>query len=124
MVKFFICDTCGNFIELIKDKGGPLNCCGKSMTLLEANTVEASTEKHLPEVTQTENGIKVKVGSVPHPMEEKHYIEFIYIKTEKGGQLIKLEAGDAPEAVFCLINDKPVEVYEYCNLHGLWKVAL
>jgi len=94
------------------------------MTHLEPNTVEASHEKHLPHVTKTENGIRVAVGSVLHPMAEEHYIDFIYVKTERGGQLTGLAIGDSPEAVFSFVGDKPVEVYAYCNLHGLWKVDL
>jgi len=110
---------------MVTDKGTPLSCCGSQMIQLEANTVEASTEKHLPDVKQTENGLSVKVGSVLHPMEEAHYIDFIYVETNRGGQIVKLAVGDSPEAEFCFAaNEKPVAVYEYCNLHGLWKVEL
>lgn len=124
MAKFLICNTCGNIVGVIKDKGVPMSCCAKKMEELVANTVEASYEKHLPEVTKTANGIKVKVGSVLHPMIEEHYIDFIYVETEKGGQRVKLAIGDSPEAEFCFINDKPLAVYEYCNLHGLWKTEI
>jgi len=125
MEKFFICKECGNMIAMVQDKGGPLTCCGKEMTLLAANTTDAATEKHVPVVEKTESGINVKVGSVLHPMEEAHYIQFIYIKTEKGGQFAKLKAGASPEADFCLAaGDKALEVYEYCNLHGLWKTEV
>jgi len=123
MTKFYICSICGNIVELVKNKGGSLLCCNKSMTYLEPNTVEASQEKHLPDVTVTENGLSVKVGSVLHPMTQEHYIDFIYVKTERGGQRIDLTISDSPEAEFCLA-DKPVEVYAYCNLHGMWKVTL
>ena len=121
--KFMICGLCGNIVGMVKDKGGPLSCCGKSMTQLMPNTVEASQEKHLPEVTKTSDGISVKVGSVPHPMEESHLVEFIYVKSAKGAQRVNFKAGDAPEAEFCCI-DLPAEVYEYCNLHGLWKTEV
>jgi len=124
MAKFFICKICGNIVGMIKDKGGPLGCCGSSMTHLVPNTVDASQEKHLPDVTKTENGICVKVGSVLHPMTEEHYIDFIYVKTERGGQRVELAVGESPEAEFCFAKDKGVEVYAYCNLHGLWKVEL
>ncbi|MCL2566139.1 MAG: desulfoferrodoxin [Defluviitaleaceae bacterium] len=124
MAKFLICNLCGNIVGMVKEGGGTLSCCNQNMNNLVANTVEASTEKHLPEVTKTENGVKVQVGSVLHPMEEAHYIDFIYVKTDKGGHRAALKPGDAPEAEFCFVNEKPLEVYEYCNLHGLWKVEL
>ena len=122
MAKFLVCEICGNIVGLIKDKGGPLSCCGKSMTQLVPNIVEASQEKHIPDVTKTEKGIKVQVGSVLHPMLEEHYIDFIYVKTDKGGQRVALNIGQSPEAEFCFDGEKPEEVYAYCNLHGLWKV--
>lgn len=121
-MKFLVCEGCGNIVGMIKDKGGTLNCCANTMVLLEPNTVEASQEKHLPDVTKTENGIKVQVGSVLHPMLEEHYIDFIYVKTDNGGQRVALNIGQSPEAEFCFDGDKPLEVYAYCNLHGLWKV--
>jgi len=121
MVKFKICKVCGNFAAMIHNKGGQMTCCGQNMTELIANTVEASQEKHLPAVTKTDQGIKVQVGSVLHPMESAHYIDFIYVKTEKGAQRKGLAVGESPEAEFCFVDDKPVEVYAYCNLHGLWK---
>jgi len=124
MAKFFICSICGNIVGLIKDNGGPLACCGQAMTYLEPNTVEASQEKHLPEVTKSESGVSVKVGSVLHPMEEAHYIDFIYAKTDKGGHRVELAIGDTPEATFCFAGEAPLEVYAYCNLHGLWKTQI
>ena len=123
MTKFFICKTCGNIIMLVNDNGGPLACCGTDMTYLEPNTVEASTEKHLPDITKTDNGLIIKVGSVLHPMEIAHYIDFIYVKTENGGHLINLKIGDDPEVEINLENDEPIEVYAYCNLHGMWKTV-
>ena len=124
MTKFFICNVCGNIIELVKDKGDPLMCCNTPMTFLEPNTVEASTEKHIPFVTKTDKGIKIQVGSVMHPQEEAHYIDFIYVKTAKGGTRIDLPIGVAPEAEYCFGNGEALEVYAYCNLHGLWKVTI
>jgi len=98
-------------------------CCGQKMSELVPNTVEASTEKHMPVVTDCECCLCVDVGSVPHPMEEGHYIEFIYVKTVQGGQRKCLKPGMEPKRKFSLIDeDKAESVYAYCNLHGLWKV--
>ena len=122
--KFFICKHCKNLIGLIENKGVPIVCCGDNMTELIPNTVDASGEKHLPEVTASGDNIKVQVGSVPHPMVEEHYIHFIYVETERGGQRKCLKPGDQPSTEFSFVNDKPVAVYEYCNLHGLWKTQM
>ena len=124
MAKFYICESCGNIVGMVKDKGGKLVCCGKNMTYLEPNTVEASQEKHLPAVEKTEKGISVKVGSVLHPMTEEHYIDFIYVRTDNGGQRVELNVGDSPEAEICLCEGEAAEVYAYCNLHGVWKVEV
>lgn len=119
--KFYICKHCGNMIGMIKSSGVNVVCCGDSMTELKPNTVEASQEKHLPVVTVEGNSVKVKVGSVEHPMTEEHHIAWIYLETEQGGQRKKLAVGSKPEAEFALAGgDKVVGVYEYCNLHGLW----
>ena len=122
--KFFRCDHCGNLSGLISDMGVPLVCCGQKMTELVPNTAEASTEKHLPSVTASVNSIGVQVGSVPHPMEEGHRIEFVFVETEKGGQRKRLSTGAEPKCDFCFSDDKPVAVYAYCNLHGLWKTEV
>jgi len=121
---FFSCNRCGNIAVLVVVKGGVLVCCGENMHELVPNIVEASQEKHLPAVEKTDTGIKVKVGSVLHPMQEDHFIDFIYVKTERGGQRIKLDIGDSPEAEFLFANDKPTEVYAYCNLHGMWRTEI
>ena len=119
--KFYICKHCGNMIGMIKSSGVNVVCCGDPMTELTPNTVEASQEKHLPVVTIEGNIVKVKVGSVEHPMTEEHHIAWIYLETEQGGQRKKLAVGSKPEAEFALAGgDKVVGVYEYCNLHGLW----
>lgn len=119
--KFYICKHCGNMIGMIKSSGVNVVCCGDPMTELKPNTVEASQEKHLPVVTVEGNIVKVKVGSVEHPMTEEHHISWIYLETEQGGQRKKLAVGSKPEAEFALAGgDKVVGVYEYCNLHGLW----
>ena len=122
--KFYLCEKCKNLVALLAEGGGTLVCCGQDMTLLTANTEEASTEKHIPDVTATANGIEVQIGSVIHPMEEAHHIQFIYVETDKGGQLRQLKVGETPKATFTFADEKPIAVYEYCNLHGLWKVEL
>lgn len=122
-VKFFKCNHCGNVIMKVVDSKVPVVCCGEKMVELTANTEEASVEKHLPVATKTDDGnLKVEVGSVAHPMLPEHHIAFIYLETENGGMRIDLK--DKPEAIFCTCSDKPIAVYEYCNLHGLWKTAL
>ena len=119
--RFFKCDHCGNLTGLIENKGVPLVCCGQNMTELVPNTVEASTEKHIPAVTTAADSIGVQVGSVPHPMEEGHHISFVYVQTENGGQRKCLAVGAEPKCDFSFAGDKPVAVYAYCNLHGLWE---
>lgn len=123
VVKFFKCNHCGNVVIKVVDSKVPVVCCGEKMVELTANTEEASTEKHLPVVTKIDDcKIKVEVGSVAHPMLLEHHIAFIYIETENGG--MRMDLKDKPEATFCTCSDKPIAVYEYCNLHGLWKTAL
>lgn len=119
-VKFYKCRHCGNVIEKLVDSKVKVVCCGEEMEELVPNTVDASGEKHVPVVSCLEEcKMKVTVGSVPHPMEDAHHIAFIYVETENGGMRVDLK--DKPEALFCVKNGKPVAVYEYCNLHGLWK---
>ena len=123
-VKFFICRHCGNQVEMIHDAGVPVICCGEPMEELKANTVDASLEKHVPAVTVEGDTVKVQVGSAVHPMLEEHLIEWIYLELENGGSRKALSPGEAPEAVFHTAGVKPVAVYAYCNLHGLWKTEL
>ena len=122
--RFFICQHCGNMIGLIKDEGIPLVCCGDEMTELIPNTAEASVEKHLPDVNVSGDSISVQVGSVQHPMEDAHHISFVYVETEQGGQRKYLKTGTAPKLSFSFVDDKPIAVYAYCNLHGLWKTEV
>jgi superoxide reductase len=123
--KFYKCNRCGNVVEKVVDSRVPVVCCGEKMEELVPNTVEASGEKHIPVVTNLGDGrIKVEVGSVHHPMEDAHHIAFIYVETENGGIRIDLPHEGKAEAVFCTCADKPVAVYEYCNLHGVWKTEL
>ena len=122
--KFYICRRCGNLVGMINESGVPMMCCGQPMEALVPNTVEASGEKHLPVVTVDGSVLKVNVGAVDHPMLPEHFIEWIYVQTENGGQRKALKPGDAPCATFCLGEDKAVAVYAYCNLHGLWKTEV
>ena len=118
--KFYICEHCGNIIGVIHDAGVPMMCCGQKMTKLEAGTVEASREKHIPVVSYEGGLVKVNIGSVDHPMVPEHSIEWVYLQTDRGGQRKCLETGKAPVVTFALADEKPIAVYAYCNLHGLW----
>lgn len=121
--KFYRCRHCGNVIIKFVDSGVPVVCCGEQMEELIPNTVDASNEKHVPVVKMTENGkIKVEVGSIPHPMTPEHHIVFIYVEMENGG--IRIDLKEKPEAEICACNGKVTAVYEYCNLHGLWKTEI
>lgn len=123
--KFFFCKKCGNVIGPVKGPTLKLECCGEPMTELVANTVDAAKEKHVPVVAINGNLVKVEVGSVPHPMMKEHHIAWVLLKTAKGLQKKLLAVDGAPEASFALTDDdKVVEVYEFCNLHGLWKTVL
>jgi superoxide reductase len=121
--RFYKCRHCGNVIVKFVDSKVPVVCCGEKMEELVPNTVDASGEKHVPVVTRIDDcRIRIDVGSVPHPMLPEHHIAFIYVETENGG--IRVDLTDKPEAQVCTCNSKPVAVYEYCNLHGLWKTEL
>ena len=122
--KFFLCEHCGNLIGLINASGVPIECCGEPMLELEANTVDAAAEKHLPKVEINGGNVKVKVGEVAHPMTEEHYISWMYLQTDRGGQRKCLEPGNAPELEFELTDDTPAALFSYCNLHGLWMTEL
>ena len=122
--KFYICRRCGNLVGMVHDSGVPMICCGEKMEALVPNTVEASGEKHLPVAVMDGNVLRVHVGSVDHPMLPAHFIEWVYVQTDQGGQRKALKSGDAPEVSFCLGDDKAAAVYAYCNLHGLWMTEL
>jgi len=124
MAKFSICRHCGNLVGMINDAGVPLMCCGQKMEVLVPGTVEASAEKHIPHVTVEDGAINVNVGSIDHPMLPEHFIEWVYVETENGGQRKVLKPGDAPNVTFALGDDKAKAVYAYCNLHGLWVAEL
>lgn len=119
-LEVYKCGVCGNIVEVLHASGGELVCCGEPMSLLEEKTADSATEKHVPVVEKTEASAKVKVGSVPHPMEEDHYIELIEIVTQSGVDRKFLKPGEAPEAVFDCAADI-VMAREYCSVHGLWK---
>lgn len=122
--KFYICRICGNLVGMIHDAGPDIFCCNQPMEALVVNTEEASVEKHLPVISVSGDKITAVVGSVLHPMVEKHYLPWIYLETKNGGQRKNLVPGDEPQAVFSVVDDEPIAVYAYCNLHGLWKTAL
>ena len=119
-LQIYKCDVCGNIVEVMHAGAGELVCCGQPMKLFTENSVDAAKEKHVPVVEKTADGFKVKVGSVAHPMEEKHWIEFIELIVDGKVYREFLKPGQSPEATFCIKADK-VTAREYCNLHGLWK---
>jgi len=121
--ELYVCSICGNVIEVVNTGASALVCCNKPMDKLEAGTTDASLEKHVPVVETIDGGVKVKVGSVAHPMEEKHYIRFIEVLTKDQVLRAELAPSQAPEASFLIKSDDVVEVREYCNLHGLWKAT-
>jgi superoxide reductase len=119
-LEIYKCDICGNIVEVLHGGAGELVCCGQPMKQFVENTVDAAREKHVPVVERTASGFTVKVGSVPHPMEEKHYIEWIEVIADGEAYREFLKPGGAPEATFN-ISAQNVTAREYCNLHGLWK---
>ena len=119
-LQIYKCEVCGNIVEVLHEGAGELVCCGQPMTLLVANTVDAAKEKHVPVIEKTANGVTVKIGSAPHPMEEKHYIEWIEIMADGKAYRQFLKPGDAPEATFDIQASK-IDAREHCNIHGLWK---
>lgn len=119
-LEIYKCAICGNVVEVLVGGTGDLVCCGQKMTLMVANTVDASKEKHVPVIEKTANGYKVKIGSAPHPMEEKHYIQWIALCADGVTHRKFLKPGDLPEAEFC-VTAREVSAHELCNIHGLWK---
>ena len=121
---FYRCAKCGNIVVKAYDGGGTLSCCGEPMGVIEPNTTDAANEKHVPVATLEGDKIIVNVGSVDHPMMDEHYIQWIYVVTEEGVIARCLKPGEAPRAEIVLGGQKPISVFEYCNLHGLWKTDL
>ena len=120
--RFFVCETCGNIIAMVKPSGVPVMCCGRKMKEIVPNTTDAAQEKHVPVWSREGNLVKVQVGSVAHPMIAAHYIEWVSLQTKAGNQRKALSPEQAPEVTFALTDGDEVEaVYAYCNLHGLWK---
>lgn len=119
-LEVYKCEACGNIVEVLVGGAGELVCCGAPMKLLVENTVDAAKEKHVPVIEKVDGGVKVKVGSAAHPMEEKHYIQWIEIIADGKAYRQFLNPGDAPEATF-RIEAAKITAREYCNLHGLWK---
>lgn len=122
-LKFFRCPHCGNVIEMVYDAGAPVMCCGQKMERIYPGTAEASAEKHIPAVAVSEDRVWVQVGEVVHPMEAAHHIEWVCLLTDKGVYRRNLEVGKKPTATFLLVNETPIAVYAYCNLHGLWMAS-
>lgn len=119
-LQVYKCELCGNIVEMLYASKGELVCCGQPMKLQEENTVDAAKEKHVPVIEKIDGGYKVKVGSVPHPMEEKHYIQWIELVAGDKAYLEFLKPGQTPEAIF-KIDAATVTAREYCNIHGHWK---
>ena len=121
-MEVYRCSICGNIVEVLHAGAGQLVCCGKEMELLEAKSEDQGMEKHVPVIEETANGILVKVGSIPHPMEEQHYIEWIEVITKDDRvQRKHLAVGMKPEAEFSIPLASIAVVREHCNIHGLWK---
>ncbi|HAH79017.1 MAG TPA: desulfoferrodoxin [Ruminococcaceae bacterium] len=118
-IEFYRCEVCGNIVALLKKGGGTLTCCGQAMTKLKANSTDGAKEKHVPVVTREGGRLKVAVGSVPHPMIPEHHIEWIALVSGRRLEFKYLKPGEKPEAEF--EDAESGTVYEYCNLHGLWK---
>ena len=124
-MKFYVCNHCGNIVQYVKNKGVPVVCCGEKMTELIPGTSDGAAEKHVPAVKVDGSRVTVTVGSVEHPMQDAHYIEWVILETEKGYQKVELKPDQPPVAEFVVAEgDKPVAAYEYCNLHGLWKAEI
>ena len=119
-IEVYKCEACGNIVEVLHGGDGELVCCGEPMKLMVENKVDAAKEKHVPVIEKISGGVKVKVGSVAHPMEDKHYIEWIEIIADGKAYRQFLKSGEKPEASFQATADK-IQAREYCNLHGLWK---
>ncbi len=121
-MEFYICEHCGNLVGMVHNSGVPMMCCGQKMTKLEPGTTDAAVEKHVPVFKVDGNKVSVQIGETIHPMVEGHFIQWIAIETKKGAQRKTLQVGDEPKVEFALTDDDElIAVYEYCNLHGLWK---
>lgn len=117
---FYRCEICGNIVVLIKNGGGTLTCCDQTMTKLEANITDGAKEKHVPLINKVDGKIKAEIGSTLHPMLDEHHIEWVALSTDDKTEIVYLKPGMEPKAEFAEVGSGTV--YEYCNLHGLWKV--
>jgi len=120
-LQIYKCEICGNIVEVVHVGKPALVCCGQAMGLCTENSTDASQEKHVPILEKTTNGVLIKIGSAPHPMEDAHYIEWIQVNTGNKSYRQFLNPGDAPQARFEIISENIIEVRTYCNLHGLWR---
>ncbi|UCH89675.1 MAG: desulfoferrodoxin [Thermoplasmata archaeon] len=123
LLEVYKCEVCGNIVEVVHNGAGELVCCGKPMVLQQEKSEDQGQEKHLPVVEKTDSGVMVKVGSVAHPMEAEHYIEWIEVVTESGAFRKFLKPGDTPEAQFDCVDPITI-VRSYCNIHGLWSTKM
>lgn len=121
-MKYLKCEKCGNIVEVVKDKGGVVSCCGQDMVELVPNTVDASLEKHVPFTDIEDDVVYVKIGEVDHPMIDEHYIEWVEAVYDDSVLKYNFKPGEVPEAVFDY--EEGMVIYSYCNLHGLWKKEL
>lgn len=119
-VVFYRCRHCGNVMAALVDSGVVPTCCGEPMTLLQAGTTDGAREKHVPAVVREGDVLRIRVGSVDHPMLPEHHIQFVAVVGKNNLQVVRLQPGDAPEAGSVVPEGERVTVYEYCNLHGLW----
>jgi superoxide reductase len=124
LMQVYKCDICGNIVEVIHTGKGELVCCGQPMVHQAENTVDAAREKHVPVIEVLGDSVKITIGSVLHPMEEKHYIEWIELIVDGKSCRKFLKSGELPVAEFCVPGGSQIEAREYCNLHGAWKTKL
>lgn len=118
----YVCNICGNVVTMLRAGGGELVCCGEPMQLMEEKNADSATEKHVPVIDKTDTGYSVVVGSTLHPMEEKHFIEWIELIADGVSYRKFLKPGDEPKAEFCIEGKvQQVSAREFCNIHGLWK---
>ena len=124
--RYFRCKVCGQIIEIVKDTGVPVVCCGEPMEEIFPSTEEGVLgDKHVPVYKIKDKKVNVKIGSMPHPSTTEHYIEWIAIETSKGSQIKELKPGDAPEALFVIQDGELVKaIYAFCNIHSLWKTCI
>lgn len=125
MLNFFVCEVCGNMVEMLHSSGAKMMCCGQEMTELIPGTTDASVEKHVPVCETNGDTLTVTIGEIEHPMEDVHYIQWIALKTDHGAQITYLHPGNAPKTVFFTPpEERIIAVYAYCNKHGLWTTEL